>query len=155
MKLMSKGIADPVKALGQCLIQSSAYAKKHNLGLIRVTGYEYSGREHWAVYTDIGEENGERFLYSYTPSGTIIDLTARQFVESVPAKYEDDAPEWLENACEWLGDSLHYEIYLTSDFQASPVNSGDWIRDDIDPIKDYKEYAAITKMKKQAEKRTA
>jgi hypothetical protein len=147
-KLMSRGIADSVEALGKCLIQSSAYAKKYNHGLIRVTGYEFSGREHWAVYTDIGEDETGRFIYSYTPSGTVIDLTARQFVTTVPAKYEEEADIWLENACTWLGDSLRYEIFLTHDFQADPVNSGNWVVD-IDPIKDYKEYAAITQMKER------
>ncbi len=147
-ELKIDGIKDPAEALCKCLLQSSAYAKQHNHGLIRVTGYDFPGREHWAVYTDIGEDETGRFIYSYTPSGTIIDLTARQFVTTVPARYEEEADEWLENACAWLGDSLRYEIYLTHDFQADPINTGNWIVD-IDPIKDYKEYAGITQLKKK------
>ena len=142
MKLTSNGIADPVKALGQCLIQSGAYAKKHNLGLIRVTGYEYSGREHWAVYIYQGEPEW----------GDVIDLTARQFSTKVPARYETDCTTWLDDACEWLGDSVNYEIYLTHDSQAEPFYSNSWIREDIDPDNYQREYAGFNQLK---EKRTA
>jgi len=125
-RLMSKGIADPVKAFGQCLWQSKLYAKKHNQGLIRITGADYGKREHWAIYTDIGQEGDERFLYSYGLSGVIIDLTARQFDKTLPARYEDEASEWMDKACLWLGDNLNYELYLTSDFQAEPISWGYW-----------------------------
>jgi hypothetical protein len=121
-RLMPRGIADPTKAFGQCLWQSKLYAKKHNQGLIRVTGAEYGKREHWAIYTDIGQ----RFLYSYGLSGVIIDLTARQFDKNLPARYEDEASEWIDNACLWLGDNLNYELYLTSDSQAEPISWGYW-----------------------------
>jgi len=125
-KLQVKGIANPEKAFGQCLWQSKLYAEKNNHGLIRVTGKDYSKREHWAIYTDIGQEGNERFLYSYSLSGSVIDLTAKQFDKTLPAKYEDEASEWMDKACYWLGDNLHYELYLTSDFQAEPASSGYW-----------------------------
>ncbi len=129
-RLMSRGIGDPVKAFGQCVWQSKLYAEKYNQGLIRVTGAEFGGREHWAIYTDIGQEGNERFLQSYGLSGTIIDLTARQFDKTLPARYEDEASQWMDNACRWLGDNLNYELYLTSDSQAEPITWGTWELDD-------------------------
>ena len=125
-RLQSKGIANPEKAFGQCVWQSKLYAEKNNHGLIRVTGAEYRGREHWAVYTDIGQDGNERFLYSHSLSGTIIDLTARQFDKTLPARYEDEASEWMEKASYWLGDNLYYEIRLTSDIQEEPEMAGYW-----------------------------
>lgn len=125
-RLQSKGITNPEKAWGQCVWQSKLYAEKHNHGLIRVTGQNYFKREHWAIYTDIGQDGNERFLYGYTLSGTIIDLTARQFDATLPARYEDEASEWMDSACHWLGDNLHYELYLTGDSQAEPASSGYW-----------------------------
>ena len=133
LPLASKGIADPAKAWGQCLIQSSAYAEKHKLGLIRVTGYSYTGREHWAVYESVGED-----------SRGVIDLTARQFVTTVPARYEDDCLAWVESASGWLNDSLVYEIYLTHDSQATPDHVGEWRVDDRDNYKGVT-YAAFAK----------
>ena len=128
-RLMSRGIADPSKAFGQCLWQASLYAKKYNQGLIRVTGAEYYKREHWAIYTDIGQDGNERFLYSHGLSGKIIDLTARQFDKTLPARYEDEASEWMDNACLWLGDNLNYEVFLTSNFQEESVSWGYWESD--------------------------
>lgn len=125
-KLQSRGIADPKKAWGQCVWQSKLYAEKNNHGLIRVVGTNYGRREHWAVYTDIGQDEFERFLHSYTLSGTIIDLTAKQFDKTLPARYEDEASEWMDRACHWLGDNLYYELFLTSDTQAEPATSGYW-----------------------------
>ena len=137
MKL--KGIKDPVKAWGQCLIQSHAYAKEHNLGLIRATGYDFSGREHWAIYVDRG---------NLWECDEIIDLTARQFSTKVPARYETDVITWLDDVCEWLGDSVMYEIYSTFDFQSEPFQMDSWIRDDIDPLTYKREYAALNNLVK-------
>ena len=137
MKL--KGIKDPVEAWGQCLIQSHAYAKKHNLGLIRATGYDFSGREHWAIYVDRG---------NLWECDEIIDLTARQFSTKVPARYETDVITWLDDVCEWLGDSVMYEIYSTCDFQSEPFQMDSWIRDDIDPLTYKREYAALNNLVK-------
>ena len=142
LPLASKGIADPAKAWGQCLIQSSAYAEKHKLGLIRVTGYSYTGREHWAVYESVGEDSKGRYFID--EPGSVIDLTARQFVTTVPARYEDDCLAWVESASGWLNDSLVYEIYLTHDSQATPDHVGEWRVDDKDNYKGVT-YAAFAK----------
>ena len=144
LPLASKGIADPAKAWGQCLIQSSAYAEKHKLGLIRVTGYSYTGREHWAVYESVGEDSKGRYFIDEPEWGSVIDLTARQFVTTVPARYEDDCLAWVESASGWLNDSLVYEIYLTHDSQATPDPVGEWRVDDRDNYKGVT-YAAFAK----------
>lgn len=136
---MSRGIKDPVKAWGMCLIKSAEYAKANKTGLIRATGYEYSGREHWAIYIDRG---------NLWECDEIIDLTARQFSTKVPARYETDVITWLDDVCEWLGDSVNYEIYSTSDFQADPFQFDSWIRDDIDPDTYKREYAALNNLVK-------
>jgi hypothetical protein len=130
VQLASKGIADPATAFGQCLMQSSMYAEKHKLGLIRVTGLSYTRREHWAVYADIGEDENGRYFITEPEWGKVIDLTARQFVTTVPARYEDDCLAWVESACGWLNDSLTYEIYLTHDSQLEPAYVGELRVDD-------------------------
>ena len=70
-----KGISDPVKAWGMCLITSEPYAEKHGLNLIRITGMTYPGREHWAAI-EWDEESRD---------GVVVDLTARQFDPNAPA----------------------------------------------------------------------
>jgi hypothetical protein len=130
VRLASKGIADPAKALGQCLIQSKAYAEKHKLGLIRVTGLSYTRREHWAVYADVAEDAKGRYFITEPEWGNVIDLTARQFVTTVPARYEDDCLAWVESASVWLNDSMVYEIYLTHDSQLEPDYVGELRVDD-------------------------
>lgn len=125
------GISDPVQALGMCLVQSSGYAQHHGHGLVRVTGLEYPGREHWAVLVgDIDE------------GAMVIDLTARQFSLRVPARYEIDLDTWLDDACEWLGDGLRYEVYPSPDTQSPPIYADVWVREDIDPDQYQREEAA-------------
>ena len=138
------GIEDPADALGACAMQSLAFASKFNLGVVQVTGYNYPGREHWAVYvrgaasTQDGDGDGE------SGNGFVIDLTARQFSIKVPARYETDLDTWLDDACEWLGDSLDYKIYATSDSDLPPTLAGAWIREDINPDTYKRENAALT-----------
>lgn len=134
---MSKGIRDPLKAWGMCLIEAEKYAKANGLGLIRAVGYEYSGREHWAVYVDKG---------NLWECDEVIDFTARQFSVKVPARYQTDVITWLDDVCEWLGDSVTYEIYSTSNCQDEPFHVDNWIRDDIDPDNYKREYAALAKL---------
>lgn len=136
---MTRGIKDPVKAWGMCLIKSAEYAKNNKVGLIRATGYEYAGREHWAIYIDRG---------NLWECDEIVDLTARQFSIKVPARYETDVITWLDDVCEWLGDSVNYEIYSTSDFQGDPFHCDSWIRDDINPDTYKREYAALNNLVK-------
>jgi hypothetical protein len=118
-----QGIADPSEAWGQCLIHSGELAEKQGYGLIRVTGITFPGREHWAcIDGDVLEEM----------TGKVIDLTARQFSTKVPARYEVDMETWLDDACEWLGDGLVYEVYRYGN-QEAPLLKDIWVRDDIDP----------------------
>lgn len=138
MTVRSKGIADPLEAWGQCLIQSAAYAKLHKVGLIRAIGYDYNGREHWAIFIDSGEPEW----------GDVIDLTARQFSTKIPARYETDVVTWLDDVCEWLGDSVWYEMYLSHNFQIDPFHRGAHIREDIDPLTYKREYAALKNLVK-------
>ena len=137
MKLQSKGIQNPADALGQCAIQSTMYAKKYNTGLVRVNSWHYSGREHWAIYN---EETNE-----------VIDLTARQFTTKVPAKFITQLEDWLDEACEWLGDSLVYSLFENSDI-TEPSYESQWIREEIDPDEFVREEAGMKELKLQIEK---
>ena len=122
------GIRDPFEAWGQCAIESFDLARKKGYGLIRVYGVTYPGREHWACFTsaDYDEETGQETY-------RVVDLTARQFSTKVPARYETDMDTWLDDACEWLGDSLHYEWFSQVDNWQEPIYKDVWIREDIDP----------------------
>jgi hypothetical protein len=118
-----KGIVDPWEAWGQCAIQSLELARKQGYGMVRVTGLEYPRREHLACLTGGWPEE----------EGTVIDLTARQFSTKVPARYEVGLSTWLDDACEWLGDSVMCEVYLGMDNWSEPVYREAWVREDIDP----------------------
>lgn len=137
MKLQSKGIQNPADALGQCAIQSLGYAKKYNTGLVRINSFNYSGREHWAIYN---EETNE-----------VIDLTARQFTLTVPAKFVTQLEDWLDEACEWLGDALVYSLFETFD-TTTPSYESHWIRDEIDPEEFVREEAGVKELQKQIAK---
>jgi len=120
-----EGIDTPSTAWGQCAIESFGLAKQQGYGVVRVTGLTYPKREHWACIAGGDVDTMEDLK--------VVDLTARQFSIKVPARYEIDLDTWLDDACEWLGDSLNYEIYPTSDYLAEPVFRDFWVRDDIDP----------------------
>lgn len=129
------GIDSPSHAWGQCAIESFDLAKKRGYGLVRVTGMAYRGREHWACLTgDLAVMEDMK----------VIDLTARQFSIKVPARYEVDLDTWLDDACEWLGDSLNYEIYTQMDDYREPYFTDFWLRDDIDPDTFVREEAWLT-----------
>lgn len=117
------GIRNPYEAWGQCAIRSFDLARKQGYGLVRVTGMTFGRREHWACLTGDLAEMDLR----------VIDLTARQFSIKVPARYEIDLDTWLDDACEWLGDALNYEIYTQMDNYQEPYYKDFWVRDDIDP----------------------
>jgi len=137
MKLQSKGIKSPSEALGQCAIQSTMYAKKYNTGLVRVNSWHYPGREHWAIYN---EETNE-----------VIDLTARQFTVTVPAKFVAQLEDWLDEAAYWLGDSLVYSLFDNSDITEASYES-QWKREEIDPDEFVREEAGMKELQKQIEK---
>jgi hypothetical protein len=132
MKLHTKGIEKPAEALGQCAIQSLGYAKKYNTGLVRVNSWNYPGREHWAIYNEVTNE--------------VIDLTARQFTVKVPAKLVIDLEDWLDEACEWLGDALVYSLFENSD-TTTPSYESHWIRDEIDHEEFIREEAGLNEIR--------
>jgi hypothetical protein len=134
MKLQSKGIKNPADALGQCAIQSTGYAKKYNTGLVRVNSWHYPGREHWAIYN---QETNE-----------VIDLTARQFTVTVPAKFVAQLEDWLDEAAYWLGDSLVYSLFDNPDTM-KPSYESQWIREEIDPHEFVREEAGLNELRKQ------
>ena len=137
MKLQSKGIKSPSEALGQCAIQSTLYAKKYNTGLVRVNSWNYPGREHWAIYN---KETNE-----------VIDLTARQFTVTVPAKFVAQLEDWLDEASYWLGDSLVYSLFEDGHIN-EPSYESQWIRDEIDPNEFVREEAGMKELGKQIQK---
>jgi len=118
-----KGISSPYEALGMCTTLSFGYAKKYAdkqpISLVRINDITTQHKkEHWAIY--IKEEN------------KVIDLTARQFTTKVKPKFVADLEDWLDEACEWIGDSLVYQIYEWPNVQES-VYQDYWLRDEIDP----------------------
>ena len=133
-----KGIADPLNAWGRCLWESVGFAQKYGFLLIGVKGYEYSGREHWAVFVEDGDFE----------DGQVIDLTARQFSLDAPPRYQTDVLTWLDDACEWLGDSVVYEVFKNEEFEGQihragdPIYRGAHIREDIDPDTYKRKYVA-------------
>jgi hypothetical protein len=135
--LQAKGISKPSVAWGQCAIQSQAYAEKYKTGLVKANSFTFPGREHWAVYKE--EEN------------KVIDLTARQFTKKVPARFETELEYWLDAACEWLGDSITYELFESSDLNNS-FYFGDCVREEIDPYGFEREEAGIKEITRRKNK---
>ena len=131
--LQTKGILKPFAAFGQCALQSQAYAKKYETGLVRANSSTFYGREHWAIYKQ--EEN------------KVIDLTARQFTKKVPARFETELEYWLDAVCEWLGDSIIYELYESYDMN-NPFYFGDCVREEIDPYDFEREQAGLKEIEK-------
>jgi len=110
---------DSLNALGMCLIEAKLHSSKHAQGLVRVTGREYPGREHWA---------------SYDPAtGRVTDLTLQQFSLKAPKSWRGTLEDWLDDMCEYLVDGLDFEIYSTTNTEAEPADRDFWIRDDIEP----------------------
>jgi len=116
---MKPGYADPMAALGMCLIEAKLHSSKHAQGLVRVTGRDYPGREHWA---------------SYDPAtAQVTDLTLRQFSTKAPKSWRGTLDDWLDDMCEYLVDGLDYEIYQGTNTDLRPIVTDFWIRDDIEP----------------------
>ena len=116
-----KGISDPVKAWGMCLITSDRYAQDHGLYLIRITGMTYPGREHWAAIDWDAESR----------DGVVVDLTARQFDPDAHVTWEGPLDAWLDDACEWLRDGLDYEVHSGVGSEI-PVFADSWVREDVE-----------------------
>jgi len=87
----------PHKAWGHCVIASQGLAQflqdqGIDASLIRMTGVEYQGREHWAVWVEAEE--------------IVIDTTARQFDTTAQFPLVKGLWEWGDDGCEWLVDGL-------------------------------------------------
>lgn len=122
-------LTDPTTALGRCLIETLAYigrmqaAGEVGAQYIRITGRDYPGREHWAVFIPLeGDET----------QGRVVDLTARQFSASAASPWDGDINDWLDDACEWLQDGLDVAVFKHfTDSEALWEDT--WIREDIVP----------------------
>jgi hypothetical protein len=110
---------DPMDALGKCLIDATGYAERHGWHLIRVTGRDYPGREHWAALCPDQEH--------------VRDATMRQFDAAAPAPFTGPLEDWLDTMCELLVDGLDVEVYYDTDVQRDPNERDVWIRDDVEP----------------------
>lgn len=110
---------DPKAALGMCLIDAKRHAERHGWHLIRVTGRDYPGREHWAALDPATEQ--------------VRDATLRQFDAAAPALFTGPMEDWLDLLCELLVDGLDFEVYYDTDVQRDPNERDFWIRDDIEP----------------------
>lgn len=98
----------PEIAHGQCALEAEHFTSTlkghgHASLHLRVTGHNYSQREHWAVLIP-----GPTFEDDM--DGTVIDLTARQFRRSAPFPWVGTMDDWLDDAAEWLADSIDYEV---------------------------------------------
>jgi len=120
--------AQSLNASGKCLIKSLWYSEKEGWGLVRVTGRTFSGREHWASVTWIGDpEQYADFL--------VRDATLAQFTRDVPAVFHGGLDAWFDQMSELLNDHLDYVIYEPGadlDGEAA-YEIGEWIREDIEP----------------------
>ena len=133
-----KGIESPYEALGMCAITSFEFAKKHKTFLVRVNDVTTGSKEHWAIYLE--KEN------------KVIDLTARQFTTNVSPRFEADLEDWLDEACEWLGDSLVYSIF-DKPTNENPLDENWWIRDEINPETFEPENAGLKMLQKITERK--
>ena len=109
------------KAWGKCLVSSIDLATLLDeyavVEFIRVTGNEYTGREHWALLLD------DEF---------VVDATARQFRATDPFPIVKPLFDWLDDCCEWLVDGVDYAVF-SSHLDDEPRMIETWIREDILP----------------------
>jgi hypothetical protein len=122
-----ENLGEPYGAWGMCAITSQDLAEHLieqgvSAGQVRITGLDYQGREHWAVWT--GEEGEE----------TVIDVTARQFDAQAPYPLIKPIVDWLDDGCEWLVDGLAVDAFpFHTVLDIEPLWSDCHIRDDIEP----------------------
>jgi hypothetical protein len=117
--------ANPFTAYGYCLIDAQEFAEKtEGWGLVRVTGLEYQGREHWAaIFLPHPENLGDCLVR---------DRTMRQFSADAKPFWKGTLDDWLDDMTELLVDNLMYEVYQFPHSE-EPFFRDHWIRDDIEP----------------------
>jgi hypothetical protein len=117
--------ANPFTAYGYCLIDSQAFAlKTRGWGLVRVTGLEYPGREHWAAIFMPDPRDLSDCL--------VRDRTMRQFSADAKPFWKGSLDAWLDDMTELLVDNVRYEIYEHPK-NTDPMFADHWIREDIEP----------------------
>ena len=119
-------LADSYGAWGQCAIASQdlaehLVAKGVDVGHLRITGREYVGREHWALFVVVGSEE------------FAIDVTARQFEPGASFPMIVDLVYWLDSACEWLVDGLDVFALPLPAPDSEPLWTDVHIREEIEP----------------------
>ena len=127
MSTRKPDLTDPKQAWGRCLIESKIIAERFarkgtQVLYVRITGQNYPGREHWAVFIPASDDE---------TAGRVIDLTCRQFSAAAPAKFDGDLNDWLDDAVEWLRDDLVVEVYQNE--QGVPLWGDVWSREDCLP----------------------
>ena len=90
-------------------------------------------------------------INKFDETNKVIDLTARQFTVTVPAKFVAQLEDWLDEASEWLGDSLVYSLFDNPDTM-KPSYESQWIREEIDPHEFIREEAGMKELQKQIAK---
>lgn len=117
------GHEDPLSAWGRCAIESHAFSAQHKWGLIRVTGLNFPGREHWGSLKVVNEESLEC---------QVRDGTLRQFSPTAVKLFLGDLDDWLDNCVELMGDDVRYEMFTTLG-DPEPFYWDHWIREDLTP----------------------
>lgn len=135
----AEGYADPRTAFGQCLIASDRLIETLNgvqTWCIRVIGVNYPGREHWAVVLPRWEHADSDEPDVAAMTGTVVDMTCRQFSADAPSVFVGSVDDWLDDACEWLADGVMVEVYPRWR-ESDPDHGVVWMdvhhRDDIEP----------------------
>jgi len=115
---------DPAQALGMCAINSIEFSGSvAGWGLVRVTGLEYPGREHWASLFTLADDLSDAIVR---------DGTIRQFSAEQPALWKGSLDDWLDLMTELLADGLSYECYADV-VNRDPFYSDHWIREEVLP----------------------
>lgn len=118
-------LSTPYGAWGRCIVASeelAGYLIDHDIDaeLIRMTGYTYDGREHWAVWLEDEE--------------LVVDTTARQFNPKAKYPLVLGLWEWGDEGCEWLADGLNLDAftYERGFINSDPLWSEVHVREDIE-----------------------
>ncbi len=118
-------LSDPAQARGRCYTESRAVAEREGVLLVRATGATYN-REHWAVLRVAAVD-------ALSGDEPVLDLTARQFApHDQPSPWHGSLDDWLDDAAEWLRDSLFYEVQTPDVWHPEVLFRDTWNREDLD-----------------------
>lgn len=125
-------LADPGKAWGRCVIESMAagwnLATEVGIAarLVRTTGQNYPGREHWALIAG-WEETDDPAEF------TVVDFTARQFDRTAPYPWVGTLIDWYDAVCDWQNDHIDVEVHPVRPGDTSAEWTDHYARDDHEP----------------------